>query len=252
MPQGKPPAKGRRPTGAAKTGKTGKSAKATKAAKAPKAKAAGRSPAATPQAKGGGPTRSERLNAARRRRQRRALYFRLVLGAVVLAGIGAAVYTGASSQNQDRSLIADLTSGPGGCEYDTEFDGTARTQSEHIASPTYEVDPPAGGAHEPSAAPPGFYNPENAPSDGKLVHAMEHGFVVLWYRPDLNPEDRQELEKLSDRFGRELIVAPRASLEGEVAVTAWHRRLACRNLDPEAIALFTTSFKDQGREKGFL
>lgn len=252
MPQGRPPAKGRKPTGAAKTGKSAKAAKANKAAKATKAKAAGRSPAATPQAKGGGPTRSDRLNAARRHRQRRALYFRLVLGAVVLAGIGVAVYTGASSQNQDRSLIADLTSGPGGCEYDTDFDGTARTQSEHIPGPSYEVEPPAGGAHEPSAAPPGFYNPENVPSDGKLVHAMEHGFVVLWYRPDLGPEDRLEMEKLSDRFGRELIVVPRASLEGEVAVTAWHRRLACRSLDPEAIALFTTSFKDQGPEKGFL
>lgn len=253
MPQGKPPPKGRKAAGASKASRPAKAAKSTKTTKAAKKSgaSAGRS-TGTAAAKSAGPTRSERLEAARRQRQRRALYLRLVLGAVVFAGVGAALYFSASSQNEDRSLVADLTSGPGGCDYDTKFDGTARTQSDHIQGPTYKVNPPAGGAHEPSAAPPGFYNPDNVPSDGKLVHAMEHGFVVLWYRPDLSAEDRRELEELSDRFGRELIVAPRASLEGEVAVTAWHRRLTCRNLEPEAVALFTTSFKDQGPEKGFL
>ncbi|MBW3616011.1 MAG: DUF3105 domain-containing protein [Actinobacteria bacterium] len=248
MAQPKPPAN--RAKGKS-TGKTpAKTNKANKSAKAAKSQPARTAKTGSPKA--GGATRSERLEAARRQRQRRGLYLRLAVGGAVLAAIGAAVYAGASSQNQDRSLVADLTSGPGDCAYDTKFDGTARTQSEHIPLPTYTVDPPAGGAHEPSAAPPGFYNPENVPSDGKLVHAMEHGFVVLWYRPDLSAEDRQELEKLSDRFGRELIVAPRASLEGEAAVTAWHRRLVCRELDPEAVALFTSSFKDQGPEKGFL
>ncbi|MBW3651887.1 MAG: DUF3105 domain-containing protein [Actinobacteria bacterium] len=246
MPQAKRPAAGSKAKGAARsTGKPARPAKSTKASKASKA-------GSRPAGKAAGPTRSERLDAARRQRQRRGLYLRLVLGAAVLAAIGASVYAGATSQNQDRSLVADLTSGPGDCAYDTKFDGTTRTQSAHVPSPTYTVDPPAGGAHEPSAAPPGFYNPGNVPSDGKLVHAMEHGFVVLWYQPDLSPEDRRELEKLSDRFGRELIVVPRISLEGEAAVTAWHRRLVCRQLDPEAVGLFTTSFKDQGPEKGFL
>lgn len=250
MPQGKP-GRPRKATNKATKGQKGpKANKASKSqpSRSKPAKSAGGSAAARSR----GTTRSERLDAARRQRVRRGLYVRLVAGAVVLAVVGAVVYAGASSQNQDRSIIAELTSGPGDCDYDTDSDGTKRDESQHIASPTYDVDPPAGGAHEPSAAPPGFYSPDNVPSDGKLVHAMEHGFVVLWYRPDLGPEDRQELESLSDRFGRELIVAPRTSLEGEAAVTAWHRRLGCRNLDPAAISLFTTSFKDQGPEKGFL
>jgi hypothetical protein len=57
---------------------------------------------------------------------------------------------------------------------------------------------------------------------------------------------------LSDTFGRELIVAPRLSLTGEVAVTAWHKRLLCSQLDPATIELFTNTFTDQGPEKGFL
>jgi hypothetical protein len=81
---------------------------------------------------------------------------------------------------------------------------------------------------------------------------MEHGFVVLWYRPDLAAADRATLAALSDQFGRELIVVPRPTLKGKTAVTAWHRRLLCQDIDREAIALFATSFKDQGPEKGFL
>jgi hypothetical protein len=121
-----------------------------------------------------------------------------------------------------------------------------------VQNPTYKVDPPAGGPHFPTPANPGFYEDANVPTDGELVHAMEHGFVVLWYRPDLPDSDRETLAALSDEFGRELIVVPRPSLPGKTAVTAWHKRLLCQDIDRAAVALFTTNFKDEGPEKGFL
>ncbi len=90
------------------------------------------------------------------------------------------------------------------------------------------------------------------PPDGQLVHAQEHGFVILWYRPDLPEAKVAQLEALSDQFGRELLLVPRASLEGEVAVTAWHRRMRCGELVPEKVALFAREYVDKGPEKGFL
>ena len=240
----KPPAKA---TAAGKGGAAGP-AKAAKAAGSGKAAAAGGGAARARRSSGGGPSRVERLEAARRQRQRRSLWLRLGVAGAALVVVGVFFV---ASRGSDTT-VTTLEAGAGGCAYDTDFDGTARTQGEHIPSPGYTVDPPAGGAHEPTAAPAGFYTTQDVPSDGKLVHAMEHGFIVLWHRPDVSEETRQEIEDLSDRFGRELIVVPRSSLEGEVAVTAWHRRLLCDELVPDKVARFTDEYKDKGPEKGFL
>ena len=170
---------------------------------------------------------------------------------MLLVVAGAVVFF-AARPGGGPSVEDQLTAGAGGCTFDTKRDGDAANQGDHIPNPTFRVDPPAGGPHEPQAANPGFYEGTRAPSDGQLVHAMEHGFVVLWYKPDLPPEKMDQLEQLSDQFGRELIVVPRPSLEGQVAVTAWHKRLLCGELVPDKVARFTEAFKDQGPEKGFL
>lgn len=188
---------------------------------------------------------------SRREKEARALRNRIIIGGLLLVLAGAVVFM-AARPGSGPSVPDQLEAGAGGCAYDTEFDGTARNQGDHVSSPTYEVDPPAGGPHLAQAANPGFYRPGDVPPDGQLVHAQEHGFVILWYRPDL-PEDKvTQLERLSDQFGRELLLVPRDSLQGEVAVTAWHRRLLCQELVPEKVALFARSYVDQGPEKGFL
>lgn len=188
---------------------------------------------------------------SRREKEARALRNRIIIGGVLLVLAGIVVFA-AARPGGGPSTTEQLETGAGSCASDTEFDGTARNQGDHIANPTFEVDPPAGGPHAPDAANPGFYRAGDAPLDGQLVHAQEHGFVILWYRPDLPAEKMTQLEQLSDEFGRELLLAPRESLQGEVAVTAWHRRLLCQELVPEKVALFARSYVDKGPEKGFL
>ena len=114
------------------------------------------------------------------------------------------------------------------------------------------MNPPAGGAHLPTPANPGFYKGNDVPPDGALVHAEEHGFVILWFKSGLSAEKMQQISDLSDQFGRELIVVERPSLTDDVAVTAWHRRALCASLDPSKVEIFTRAYKDQGPEKGFL
>lgn len=188
---------------------------------------------------------------SRREKEARALRNRIVAGGILLVLAGVIVFL-AARPGGGPSVPDRLEAGPGGCAYDTERDGTARNQGDHVAQPTYEVDPPAGGPHLARPADPGFYRKGEAPPDGALVHAQEHGFVVLWYRPDLPAEKMAQLEAVSDQLGRELLVVPRASLEGDIAVTSWHRRLLCREIVPEKIVLFSRSYVDQGPEKGFL
>jgi len=188
---------------------------------------------------------------SRQEKEARALRNRIIIGGLVLVLAGVVVFM-AARPGSGPSVPDQLEAGLGGCDYDTEFDGTARDQGDHVPNPTYKVDPPAGGPHLAQAANPGFYRDGDAPPDGQLVHAQEHGFVILWYRPDLPADKMTQLEQLSDQFGRELLLVPRESLEGEVAVTAWHRRLLCRELVPEKVSIFTRAYVDQGPEKGFL
>ena len=188
---------------------------------------------------------------ARQAQEAKALKRRLLISGILVVLAGVVVFFAARPES-GPSVPDQLESGLGSCRYDTEFDGTKANQGDHIRNPTYEVDPPAGGPHLAAPANPGFYTGERVPPDGQLVHAMEHGFVVLWMNPELSDEKVGQVEELSDRFGRELIVVERPSLEGEVAITAWHKRLLCDELVPEKVALFTTEFKDEGPEKGFL
>ena len=182
---------------------------------------------------------------ARQQRESKALRNRIITAGVLLVVAGAVVFF-AARPDPGPSVAEQLAPS---CRADTKYDGDSR---DHVPNPTYEVDPPAGGAHLPTPANPGFYRGDDVPPDGALVHAMEHGFVVLWFKPGLPAEKMQQIEDLSDQFGRELIVAERPSLTDEVAVTAWHHRALCAQLDPSKVEIFTRAYKDQGPEKGFL
>jgi hypothetical protein len=187
-----------------------------------------------------GPSRKQQERA----REVRALRNRILTGGVVLVVAGVVIFFAARPES-GPSVPDQLKP----CRYDERFDGSSRA---HVPKPVYEVDPPAGGAHLPVPADPGFYEGRKVPPDGALVHAMEHGFVVLWYRSGLSAEKMSQINDLSDRFGRELIVAERPSLKDEVAITAWHKRALCAQLDPAKVAIFTRAYTDQGPEKGFL
>lgn len=136
--------------------------------------------------------------------------------------------------------------GEGHCAADQRFD----PGEDHVPNPSYTVDPPAGGEHLPAAAPPGAYR--DAPPDGSVVHAMEHGYVVLWYRPDVDEEVQKIIVSLGEEFRRELLIVPRASLKVPVAMTAWRQRLLCEGPDEDQLAEFVRTHLDKGPETGFL
>ena len=196
------------------------------------------------------PTRAERIEAGRAARRRRETIVRLVVVVAVVALVAGVAAVVTASREREQEAVEEVEAG--GCEYDEEYDGDLGTGRNHVPSPTYRVDPPAGGDHLSSAAPPGRYTITNTPADGQLVHALEHGFVILWHKPDLAEADRAAVDGVADTFRRELLIVPRPSLTTAVAVTAWHRRLVCQKADADAIGDFIENFRDQGPEKGFL
>jgi hypothetical protein len=177
------------------------------------------------------------------------------LGAVVLA-----VLAGVVGLTLVRSARSEIGSSPklssalqgsleqNGCTVDGRFDSGQR----HVPAATYSVDPPAGGDHDPVPAPAGFYDGATVPTDGHLVHSLEHGFVVVWYRPEAVA--RATLDGLRDlaRAHKWVLVASRPSMSTPLAATAWHRRLLCPDGATGPIGTFVTAFRDQGPEKGFV
>ena len=196
-------------------------------------------------------TRTQRVEAARQaRRRREARRKQAMIAAAVVVGLGivAFIVSGNAADRAERNRLNEiLTAG------DCEVDQRADAGSEHIPDPTYEVDdPPAGGDHTPEAASEGVYDPGEAPPDGPLVHALEHGFVILWYQPTISAEDRERLEDIAAKDSNATLVVPRETLDVPVAASAWHQRLRCNGVEERPLTEFIKAYRDKGPEKGFI
>ena len=194
-----------------------------------------------------GPTQAERLAAAERARCRKVLRTRALIAGVLLLLVGSLAASMISNRRASAKLISQLEAGS--CEFDRRADPTAREPNNHVPSPAYEVNPPAGGNHLITPSPAGTYTAENTPPDGQLVHSLEHGFVVIWYRPDLPPEGQAQLRQVTDKHTKDVLLVPRPSLPTPVAASAWERRLLCDSVEVPALDRFVTSYRNKGPEK---
>jgi hypothetical protein len=182
---------------------------------------------------------------ARRNVRLGALVVAVLVGVVGL-GLVRNARTGGGPAPVSPSLRASLEQG--GCR----LDGRADAGRNHVPSATYAVNPPAGGDHDAVPSPAGFYEPAGIPGDGRVVHSLEHGFVVVWYQPaGVGPATVDWLRDLAGRR-RWVLVVPRPAMSTALAATAWHRRLLCPDGAAGPIADFVTAFRDQGPEKGFV
>lgn len=192
-------------------------------------------------------TRAERIAAQRRAVRRRQLRTRILIVTVVVIGLAAFGLNLLANRQSDRRLEAALTSGS--CRVDRTSDRDSGTGRNHVPSPTFEVDPPAGGDHTAQAASAGEFSDANAPGDGQIVHALEHGYVTLWYRPDIPVETVERLREVKVEFERDVLLLPRATLPVPVAATAWHRRLLCDAAEPEVLRRFVRAYRNKGPER---
>lgn len=164
------------------------------------------------------------------------------LVAVLLASVIGYVIV---DRRRDAQLEATLTAGT--CTTDERSDPTRPAGQNHIDDPTYSVDPPAGGDHTPSAAAPGVFKAD-AIQDGPIVHALEHGYIVYWHRPDIAPSERRQLEQLQAERDKDVLVVERPTLTVPVAATAWSHRLLCQQVEPQALVTFTDQYVNKGPE----
>ena len=210
----------------------------------PAVRRASRQPAAAP----ADTPRREHPKAAKRAQQRRAA-IRQRLGTAglvltVLAGVGVYVLL---DRRSDAELRTALTQGS--CSVDSRSDPTAGRGLNHVPSPRFQVNPPAGGNHLASAARGGVFAAASVPQDGLLVHSLEHGYIVVWHAPDLPDEQRAELESFESENDGDVIVVERAGMPTTVAATAWNERLLCDAVEPAALDRFFAEYVGKGPEK---
>ncbi|MEX1037651.1 MAG: DUF3105 domain-containing protein [Acidimicrobiia bacterium] len=116
------------------------------------------------------------------------------------------------------------------------------------APPDYNSNPPTSGRHASSSAECGIYVEEV--SDVIQVHNLEHGTIVIQYRPDLPEPDRDALQDYARTKSSHILVAPRDGLETAIAVTAWTRLLQQETVDLDTIDAFYNRFARRGPEPG--
>ena len=117
---------------------------------------------------------------------------------------------------------------------------------------TYRSYPPTSGPHDPVPTPPGFYRQPQP--FVKLVHALEHGNIVIYYdhpSPTVMAHLEQWAKTDTGRFNG-VIVTPLRGIGTAVILTAWTKLLRLKPFDLRQAAAFLDAFRGKGPERGHL
>lgn len=130
----------------------------------------------------------------------------------------------------------------------------------------YKTNPPTSGDHVPPGqeASDGTYVGLEAPPPERYVHSLEHGRIIIQYKPGLPKRRIGQLETLylessktdfgldSINGGFTLIMQNNTKMSDDVAATAWGHLLACATFNArvfDAIRAFRQRYVLQAPEK---
>jgi hypothetical protein len=185
------------------------------------------------------------------------------------------VYLFVDDYRARNASIEDLGAsiGAAGCDPVTEHEATGN--QDHVAEGSkvdYSQTPPDSGKHYPSPAPftKHFYAEADRPPVETLVHNLEHGYTVVWYRADAPSKQIKNLQRIAKTFGSDdydpadkFIAAPWSAADGagfpdgkNLVITRWTAdpndpsnpmmqkgvRQACTEVSGAAIKDFMTKY----------
>jgi hypothetical protein len=140
-----------------------------------------------------------------------------------------------------------------GCVF-KEFpdEGNQHLKSRDDTFDDYKTNPPTSGTHvPPPSAFDGVYDPGNAPRKEEWVHSLEHGRVVLMYKPGTPQKRIDQLQKLFDEdVGTQpggyktLLLENNTDMPFDVAAVSWTRYAACKEFTDEVFDVLRDFRKD--------
>lgn len=218
--------------------------------------------------------REQREAASKASRGRQRLIGYAVGGGIILLAVIAAVALlgGGDDGTASGNVLPDGGEVPAIAEAETVAAGAKQagcelksyraTGREHIADISqivkYASKPPTSGNHFQEWADDGAYG-ENVPDVKMIVHALEHGRIVIWFKKSLPADQRAALKAYFDEDSYQMLLVPdMTGMKYEVAATAWNRDpapngtgrlLGCPKFNDD---FFTAAevFKDEHRSRG--
>jgi len=139
--------------------------------------------------------------------------------------------------------------------------------SNHVTTKVvYKTNPPTSGDHAPPGqqAHDGDYSGVKSPKPENYVHSLEHGRIIIQYKPGLAQRRIDQLATLfgessktdsgldSNGGGYTLLMANNTKMTYDVAATAWGHLLACATFNDkvfDAIRAFRQRYVLQAPEK---
>jgi hypothetical protein len=219
--------------------------------------------------------REQREAVAKAGQRRKQLIGYGVGGAIVLVAVIVAVALlaggGGGSSSASSDVLPDGGSVPevkddvdvaaaaktAGCELKS-FPADSREHLADLAQAVkYSSKPPTSGQHYQAPAEDGAY--EDPPDVKELVHTLEHGRIIVWFKKGLPADQRAALKAYYDEDTYQMVLVPDTTgMPFAVAATAWNRDpqpngtgqlLGCAKFDDQ---IFTAieSFKDENRSRG--
>ena len=125
--------------------------------------------------------------------------------------------------------------------------------NDHTDEPVaYPTNPPTNGPHAFTWTQDGNYAGQAPPPTGQVVHAQEHGRVVIQYRPGIAREKLEQLVALYEEDPQHVLLVENATgMRCEVAATAWGQGVLCETLTDrsfDALRAFRDRYRDRGPE----
>ena len=111
----------------------------------------------------------------------------------------------------------------------------------------YKSNPPTSGPHWVGVAGAGIKT-EPVP-DELVLHSMEHGATVVWYRDNLEQSEIDRIKKIFASSSGKKIMLPRKNLDVPVALTSWGYLLKLKTIDEKTIKDFIETNSDRAPEK---
>jgi len=177
-------------------------------------------------------------------------------GVVLVLAVGAAIYvtqlSGGGGGDGIESAALDDSGDSERLSSVEQFPSEGRQHVPSSQNLNYTQSPPLSGAHYDTPTQGGFY--ENAQPAGNIVHALEHGAVVIYYDPAaLNDSTRNSLQTFADTHTgtwRSVIVVPNPneSAQSDYVLTAWRNRMYMDNYDAQTVHAFLSEFLGRGPE----
>lgn len=191
--------------------------------------------------------REERERAAAAK-AKRARLLQLIGGVVVACAIVVGVVFAISDGGGDDSDASGGSSSlkqaaaAAGCVY-RSFPEEGRDHVDtKLTKADFKTNPPTSGAHDPTPADDGLYAPGNEPEIANWVHTLEHGRVLLQYRPGVDEDVVNALRELfnedvkgSGGAYHSVLMRNNTDMPFEVAAVSWQNYLGCEKFTPKAI-----------------